>query len=198
MTIDKFGLTLEQTEILYNLEMYKTVNDMERGGKKSELKCQWLEEWKQYMESSFSSFVGDENAVLHWYSVQELHDVICNNSPEKPWFRLVLLEAMLFEPYYPLSTEINKKGNEVPSTRYKELHLPFVGYSKSDGDNRNSQIASISSRKSINPILSTPLSSYQRFLISFLIITFGKLSPVSESGFNSCAAFSSSGSANAD
>lgn len=134
MTIDKFGLSLEQTEILYNLEMYKTLNDMDRSGKKSGLKGQWLEEWKHYMESSFSSFVGDENAVLHWYSVQELHDVICNNSPEKPWFRLVLLEAMLFEPYYPLSTEINKKGNEVPSTRYKELHLPFVGYSKSEGD----------------------------------------------------------------
>lgn len=141
MDIGKFGLTLEQTEILYNIEMYKTVNDINRGGKKADLKGQWLEEWKHYMEEGFSSFIGDENAVLHWYSVQELHDAVNANSPELPWFRLVLLEAMLFEPYYPLSTEIDKKGNEVSSTKYKELHMPlvgsnkpFVGYNKSEGD----------------------------------------------------------------
>ena len=134
MDIGKFGLTLEQTEILYNIEMYKTVNDINRGGKKADLKSQWLEEWKHYMEEGFSSFVGDKAAVLHWYSIQELHDSVNVNSPELPWFRLVLLEAMLFEPYYPLSTEIDKKGNEVPSTKYKELHLPLFGYSKSDGD----------------------------------------------------------------
>lgn len=126
MDIGKFGLTLEQTEILYNLEMYKTVNDVNRNGKKADLKGQWLEEWKHYMEEGFSSFVGDKDAVLHWYTVQKLHDAIGVNSPELPWFRLVLLETMLFEPYYPLSTEIDKKGNEVPSTKYKELHLPLV------------------------------------------------------------------------
>lgn len=134
MDIGKLGLNLEQTEILYNLEIYKTINDINRNGKKADLKSQWLEEWKHYMEEGFSSFVGDETAVLHWYSVPELHNAISTNLPELPWFRLVLLEAMLFEPYYPLSTEIDKKGNEVPSTKYKELHLPLVGYSKSDGD----------------------------------------------------------------
>ena len=34
MDIGKFGLTLAQTEILYNLEMYKTVNDVKLNGKK--------------------------------------------------------------------------------------------------------------------------------------------------------------------
>ena len=134
MDIGKFGLTLEQTEILYNLEMYKTINDVNRNSKKADLKGKWLEEWKRYMENGFSSFVSNENAVLHWYSVQKLHDAVSANNPEQPWFRLVLLETMLFEPYYPLSTEIDKKGNEVPSTKYKELHLPLVGYSKSEGD----------------------------------------------------------------
>lgn len=109
MDIGKFGLTLAQTEILYNLEMYKTVNDVKLNGKKTDLRSQWLEEWKHYMEEGFSSFVDDKTAVLHWYSIQELHDAVNANSPELPWFRLVLLEAMLFEPYYPLSTEIDKK-----------------------------------------------------------------------------------------
>lgn len=68
MDIGKFGLNLEQTELLYNLEMFKVVNDINRGGKTASLKGQWLKEWKHYMEEGFSSFIGDENAVLHWYT----------------------------------------------------------------------------------------------------------------------------------
>ena len=141
MDIGKFGLTLEQTEILYNIEMYKTVNDINRGGNKADLKGQWLEEWKHYVEEGFPAFVGDENSAIHWLSEQELHDAVERNSPEQTWFRLVLLEAMLFEPYYPLSTEIDKKGNKVPSKKYKELYMPvvgsnkpFVGFNRSEGD----------------------------------------------------------------
>ena len=134
MDIGKLGITLEQTIILYNLEMHKTLNDIAMGGKTADLKNEWLKEWKHYMEMGFSSFVGDENAVLQWYSAQELHNAACANSPELPWFRLVLLEAMLFEPYYPLSLETDKKGKEVPSTKYKSLQMPLMGYSKSDGD----------------------------------------------------------------
>ena len=134
MDIGKLGITLEQTIILYNLEMHKTLNDIARGGKTADLKNEWLKEWKHYMEMGFSSLVGDENAVLQWYSVEELHNAVRVSSPELPWFRLVLLEAMLFEPYYPLSLETDKKGKEVPSTKYKSLQMPLMGYSKSDGD----------------------------------------------------------------
>ena len=49
--MDKLGLSLEQTEILYNLEYYKTLNDIERTnipitreGVK-ELKTTWLQDW---------------------------------------------------------------------------------------------------------------------------------------------------------
>ena len=132
--IDKFGLTLEQTEILYNLEMYKTTNDIYKNPKKAELKDKWLEEWKLYMENGFSAFIGNKDAVLHWYSEQELYDAIISNSPEKPWFRLVLLEAMLFQPYFPLCTETDKNGKEIPSKKYKELQMPIIGYNKNNGD----------------------------------------------------------------
>lgn len=55
-------------------------------------------------------------------------------NPTGVWFRLVLLEAMLFEPYYALSMEKDKEGNDVPSKRYKDLQLPVNGYNKSAGD----------------------------------------------------------------
>lgn len=140
MEIDKLGLTIEQTEILYNLEYYKTLNDIQatkqpinKDGIKN-LKYEWLEEWKAFITGGFASFLGIEGATLHWYSKQELIKKIEQNEPKKTWFRLVLLEAMLFEPYYTLGFEQDKKGNSIPSKKYHSLQIPTCGYSKNSGN----------------------------------------------------------------
>lgn len=140
MDLDKLGLTIEQTELLYNLEYYKTLNDIQntiqlinKDGIKN-LKKEWLNEWKTFITDGFASFLGTENATIHWYSEQELIKKIEENEPHKTWFRLLLLEAMLFEPYYPLSVEQDKKGNTIPSKKYHSLQIPTCGYSKNSGD----------------------------------------------------------------
>lgn len=140
LDIDKLGLTVEQTEILYNLEYYKTLNDIritklpinDQGIK--DLKQAWLDEWKKYITGGFASFLGVEGVELHWYTEQELLEKIGKNEPRQTWFRLVLLEAMLFTPYYPLGLEKNKKGQEEPSKKYKSLQSPLAGYKKAEGD----------------------------------------------------------------
>lgn len=140
MNIDKLGLTVEQTEILYNLEYYKTLNDIQstkllvnnEGVKR--LKQDWLDEWKGYISKGFSSFLQIEDAELHWYTRQELIRKIEENEPQNTWFRLVLLEAMLFEPYYPLELEKDKKGNDMPSKKFKDLQNIINGYKKGIGD----------------------------------------------------------------
>ena len=137
MNLDKFSLTKDQTEILYNIELQKTLNDIEctdawvdaEGIKK--LKSEWVEEWKHYMEIGFSGFMSDANAKLHWYSAEELSKRIHDNKPEGVWYRLVLLETMLFEPYYPLSFEKDKKGKDIPSKKYKSITKE---YKKAIGD----------------------------------------------------------------
>ena len=140
MNTDKLGLTEEQTEILYNLEYYKVLNDISSTklpvGSEAfiELKTEWLKEWKTYMSNGYASFLQSENAVLNWYEKEDLLKKIEENNPSETWFRLVLLEAMLFEPYYPLSLEKDKKGNEIPSKKYKNINTPLAGYKKSEGD----------------------------------------------------------------
>lgn len=141
MNIDKFGLTVEQTEILYNLEYYKTLNDIQNtklpinSESIKQLKIAWLNEWKEYITKGFSSFLQIENTELHWYnSEEELIQKVEENDPYKIWFRLVLLEVMLFEPYYPLSLEKDKNDKDVPSRKYKELQNVINGYKKSVGD----------------------------------------------------------------
>lgn len=140
MEYDKFGLNEGQTEILYNLEYYKTINDIEctkvpvGGDKIRELKRKWIEEWKDYMTAGFSGFMNTKNAELNWYTCEELDEKIKANNPKKPWFRLVLLEAMLFEPYFPMSIETDKKGKEIPTKKYSKLNSPIAGYKKKEGD----------------------------------------------------------------
>ena len=140
MNIDKLGLNVDQTEILYNLEYYKTLNDIRETktpinneGVKH-LKQDWLDEWKEYISKGFSSFLQIEGAEIHWYTEQELTHKIEENEPQNIWFRLVLLETMLFEPYYPLGLEKDKKGNDIPSKKYKDLQNILNGFKKSNGD----------------------------------------------------------------
>lgn len=138
--IDKLGLSLEQTEILYNLEYYKTLNDIERtnipitGDGVKELKTAWLQEWATFISDGFESFTQVPGAKMHWYTMDELQQCIAGHNPNEPWYRLILLEAMLFEPYYPLGMEKDKKGNDVPCKKYKHLNNPINGFKKSEGD----------------------------------------------------------------
>ncbi len=140
MDYDKFGLTLEQTELLYNLECHKVQNDIEKtpqivGSEKIiSLKKEWLDEWKSYISLGYPQFVNVENAKIRWYDKEELISMANKSEPEKTWLKLVLLEAMLFEPYFALSTEKDKKGKPIPSTKYKLLNTPLTGHKKSEGD----------------------------------------------------------------
>lgn len=140
MVEDNFGLTLEQTEILYNLEYYKTLNDINstKTPRKTEdikvLKQLWLEEWKEIMSKNFSGFVNIQDAELRWFTEEELKEVIEINQPNNRWFKLVLLETMLFEPYYTLELEQDHKGKTKPNNKYKSIQNKLNGYNKKAGD----------------------------------------------------------------
>ena len=142
LTQEKLGLTVDQTEVLYNLERLKTMNDIGKtttvagsGAYDTQaLKREWLHEWQDLMEQNYAGFLESDDAELHWYDEQELRQRILEIGPEGTWLRLALLEAMLFEPYYPLGTEINKKGQEIPSKKYDELKGPLKGFKQDDGD----------------------------------------------------------------
>lgn len=140
MNEEKLGLTLEETEILYNIEYYKTKNDIEKvklpiGSEMIKaLKQQWLDEWAEYMLEGFDKFVQIDGAELHWYSLEELKERISNLNPLGTWYKLVMLEATFFEPYFPLGTEKDKKGKEIPSKKYNALNNSLVGFNSNQGD----------------------------------------------------------------
>ena len=136
-----FEVTVDQARILYNLEYYKTLNDIEktetplnREAIKS-LKREWVQEWKNFITKGFTDFIqGSDSEEMTWYDEAELLEKISENHPEKQWFRASLLELMLFDPYYALSVEEDKKGKLIPSTKYKDLQGMVGGYKKDIGD----------------------------------------------------------------
>lgn len=107
--LDKSHLDIQSTKKLINNDQIQ------------QLKQEWLAEWRGYMTDGFSSFLQIEHEELHWYTEEELLQKIAENNPGETWFRLALLETMLFEPYYPLSLEQDKKGNDIPCTKYKAI-----------------------------------------------------------------------------
>ena len=110
--LELLGLDMDQTEILYNFQFLKTVEDIknEKNPTLKEEKTKWLNEWQNGIELVFSEtyqdyiieWVKDEEELKNWISIKEVE----SNSI---WLDLVILETYVFEPYYPLDTS-NKKS----------------------------------------------------------------------------------------
>lgn len=78
-----------------------------------------------FMAAGFEGFTQTPGAVLHWYTEEELKRRIDENNPQKIWFRLVLMETMLFKPYYPLKMVKDKNGKDVPDPKYKDVEKSY-------------------------------------------------------------------------
>ena len=131
--LGKFGLTLRQTEILYNIERHKVLFDILRLEGNAfepakEVKRDWLKRWSDIIRRDFPEFVDDITAELRWLSLDELKTAIEEEGRSKPWFRLALLEAMLFEPYYLLDPEEDNRDALQKLGDAAGTRLPFTGY----------------------------------------------------------------------
>lgn len=109
--LELLGLDMDQTEILYNFQFLKTVEDIknEKNQTLKEEKTKWLDEWQNGIELVFSEtyqdyiieWVKDEKELKNWISRKEAQS-------KSIWLDLVTLETYVFEPYYPLNTNDKK------------------------------------------------------------------------------------------
>ena len=129
-----FDLTIDQVEILFNLEYHKTLNDINRTDESKYpvvilQKKKWLEEWKTSITVNYPTFFQRKNISIRWYPIQELLNKVEKKNPKTSiWFSLILLEAMLFSPYYPLN--VDKKNLQV----IKEYQKAQKAYDEKAGD----------------------------------------------------------------
>lgn len=120
-----FGLTAEQSEVLFALQRKLTSNDVNVEGQKKTFigpnkkgpKQLWLDTWDRSIEDYLKTFggrssqtkLGDYDLVK---KIKQL-DLITQN---KVWKYMVFLECVLYSPYYPLSDN-------------KDAYKPFKGLS---------------------------------------------------------------------
>ena len=121
----ELGLTITQTEIMYNLERQKTQSDIdaEKNPENLALKKLWIKKWEKEISTAFVEQFNDTS--LRWLEERELSKVISDEislSPNKMWLHLAVLETALFTPYYALEYEtkkISEKEKTIPTKESK-------------------------------------------------------------------------------
>lgn len=134
-----FGLTIEQTEVLFALQRKLTSNDisLERnkklliGNNKSGQKLLWLDCWDRSIYDYVSHLNGNPTQLK--ISTTDLKTKIKRidiGTQNKVWKYMVLLECVLYKPFYPLDTN-------------KDAYKPFKGLTI-DNNGRISMLKEIS------------------------------------------------------
>ncbi len=129
--ITSLGLTARQTALLYNMQLAKTTDDIskEPDEKKRKLKKHWKNRWQFAMKNVYQSMCSEN---IEWIDGLdcELAKAIKNElqeSANKTWLYLAIMETEFFIPYYPLDirTEKGKNGKkkQVPSKEFASLKL---------------------------------------------------------------------------
>lgn len=128
-----FGLTVEQTEVLFILQRQLIIADLcnERqrkpfiGSNKSDSKKMWLDKW----DTSISTYLYKLGSTLKSVAsdsseIKKKVDSIDKTSKNTVWKYMVFLECVLYSPYYPLDTNKDNykpfKGLKINKTARKE------------------------------------------------------------------------------
>ena len=98
--IDLFGLNSEQLEILYSLEKNLTERDIQNHPKTTEIRKKWLDQWIKTLDDSV--FNASDMNVFNGPFLCEAILRVSKSSSNNTWFYLVMLEATLFQAYFPL------------------------------------------------------------------------------------------------
>ena len=118
-----FGLTAEQSEVLFALQRKLTSNDVLVEGQKKPFigsnkkgqKQLWLDTWDRSIEDYLKTYGGKSSQTkLSYYDLSAKIKQLDQNAHNKVWKYMVFLECVLYSPYYPLSDN-------------KEAYKPFKG-----------------------------------------------------------------------
>ena len=107
-----FGLTAEQSEVLFALQRKLTSNDVLVEGQKKPIigsnkkgqKQLWLDTWDRSIEDYLKTYGGKSSQTkLSYYDLSAKIKQLDQNAQNKVWKYMVFLECVLYSPYYPLS-----------------------------------------------------------------------------------------------
>lgn len=125
-----FGLTAEQSEVLFALQRKLTSNDIAIEGNKEPFfgsnkkteKLLWLYKWDNSIKDYLCSYGGQSSQTqLSYDALSEKIKRLDVSAQNRVWKYMVLLECVLYNPYYPLS------DNEEEYKKFKGLSIDKDG-----------------------------------------------------------------------
>lgn len=123
-SINLFGLTPSQMRILFSLEYYMADLDAEKDAKLLDVlnpfsadhkeKKVWADKFRQNVIAFMKAESSEEASTAVVDDSPSLRSIILeeeNKTESSTWKYLILLECMVFSPYYPMSEEDSEKKN---------------------------------------------------------------------------------------
>lgn len=115
MILDMFGLTYEQSLLMFSVQKMITEYDCMlstekklTSEKKTSVKIDWLKNW----EKSIGDYLKTNDRECHLLSERELQDAFVaevKKSPNRTWYYMVVLECLEFVPYTALGSGNDKE-----------------------------------------------------------------------------------------
>ncbi|MBE9239012.1 hypothetical protein IQ227_24070 [Anabaena aphanizomenioides LEGE 00250] len=205
----EFGLTLEQTRIMFSYQYHLVLADIEYESnfETKSLKRQWLSQWKESTELFLQGQINQENhshfssnLITDFELLKQLVTAIKTDAGNKLTLYIMFLEVVIFKPYYNLgNTNDDKYKNLKISDEYKlikklqifarslDLDLDVVTRFKS---NYNEAIQGI--KGGLNPWLIGVLGAVVLAITAafFTPVIAGLLAPILAPGLSGAAAVS--------
>lgn len=114
--MDIFGLTVNQSRLLFSIEKYLVSKDIDKSKNDKDKKSEWLVKW----EKSILEYLHlEDEKVDSLYGLYDIHKQIAEEKSKTDnltWYYLVIFEAVLFHAYSP----IDKNIKEYKSLKYKD------------------------------------------------------------------------------
>ena len=113
-TFSNFGLTVEQTEVLFSLQRMLIVADLRNerkkkpilGDNKAETKQHWLNKWDTSIITFLAKLGGSfKISDCEYSSIRNKVSEIDKNAQNTVWKYMIFLECVLYTAYYPLDTD---------------------------------------------------------------------------------------------
>ncbi len=117
--LSAFGLTEKQTVFLFSLEYFLTQQDIvgTKSDEKGELKKQWLTNWADYLQRT--TVVKEQGLIESFTELVCAFKTELSTTETKTWLHLIILEAVTFEPYFPVDEE-DDSNKEYSKLKYEE------------------------------------------------------------------------------
>ncbi|MCQ2522049.1 MAG: hypothetical protein MJ105_06685 [Lachnospiraceae bacterium] len=158
------GLSKEKQNILLSIMRLLVLNDIDceytflLRHKAKKMKRNWLLKWQQDVLSEYKEIHGAD-ARIEWLNRKDVSAIFKEEKMDTPWVKTILLEAMLFRPYFPYKKELNDKGVDISAKKHKSLQRRVLAYREGRADR---YLANLFSDENVSRCFIESIRKYQQ------------------------------------